>query len=121
MCVQRAGHVAYVPHHYTDPLLAEYLSAELVFERDLEALESCDAVVAHIGLPSTGVGAEIALAVEQNCPVLGIKRHTETASRFAEGLLLRAGSEVCSFTDMGDLAIQIEKWLARRPHLRATA
>lgn len=110
-CVNRAGHEAYVPHHYTDPQHAGDLSAEVVFERDLDALRSCDAIVAHIGLPSTGVGAEIALAVADARPVLAIKRNGEKSSRFTEGLLLRAGDRVYTFADIDDLGSHIELWL----------
>lgn len=45
------GHEAYVPHHYTDPVESRLLSSETVFAKDCRALQECDAVIAHIGMP----------------------------------------------------------------------
>ena len=110
--VSRAGHVAYIPHHNTDPLAARSLSSEDVFQRDIEALNESDAVIAHIGMPSTGVGAEIALAAASRRPILGIKRPHEPSSRFTEGLISGAGGAVFVFTTTIDLAPLVNAWLA---------
>lgn len=109
--VHDCGHEAYVPHHSTDPVAASSLTAETVFNADLAALNSADAVIAHVGPPSTGVGAEIALATASGRRVLGVKRPGERGSRFAEGLIEDAGGSVCQFGDESELRSAIHNWL----------
>lgn len=109
--VSSVGHDPYVPHHSTDPVAAGGLSARTVFATDVSALNSADAVIAHIGLPSTGVGAEIALATASGRRVLGLKRRGEKGSRFAEGLIADAGGVIAEFEGEGELAAAVEHWL----------
>ncbi len=106
------GHEAHVPHHSTDPISASSLSANAVFAADVAALNSADAVIAHVGLPSTGVGAEIALATASGRRVLGLKRPGERGSRFAEGLIADSGGTVLEFSDERELERGIGKWLS---------
>ncbi|KQR19141.1 hypothetical protein ASF79_15845 [Agreia sp. Leaf335] len=113
--VEGAGCEAYVPHHFTDPIQARSLSASSVFASDLAALSAADAVIAHIGLPSTGVGAELALAAASHRKVLGLKRPGEPGSRFAEGLILDAGGSVITFGASYELESEIRRWL-HQPH-----
>lgn len=130
--VTSMGHEAYVPHHSTDPVTAGGLSARTVFATDVSALNSADAVIAHIGLPSTGVGAEIALSTASGRRVLGLKRQGEKGSRFAEGLITDAGGMVSEFANRTQLADAIAHWLGMpqtwfgqpsnvTPHTRAVA
>lgn len=127
-----AGHEAYVPHHITDPVSAGSLSARTVFATDVSALNTADAVIAHVGLPSTGVGAEVAIAAASGRRVLGLKRRGEKGSRFAEGLIADAGGSVYEFENHAELEEAIEHWLGMprtwfgepksvRPHTRAVA
>lgn len=109
--VRECGHEAYVPHHYTDPTKAATLSAGDVFTTDLAALNAAHAVMAHVGLPSTGVGAEVALSVASDRRVLGLKRPGERGSRFAEGLIEDSGGRIATFIDREDLAEQVAAWL----------
>ena len=113
--VRDAGHDAYIPHHSTDPVRASSLSAQSVFNADISALNRADAVVAHVGLPSTGVGAELALATASGRRVLGLKRPGERSSRFAEGLLLEAGGRICEFESDAQLRSEIAGWLNMPP------
>lgn len=113
--VQRFGHEAYLPHHATDPVTASSLSAKNVFTADLNALNRADAVIAHVGLPSTGVGAELALACASGRRVLGLKRPRERGSRFAEGLVLDAGGNILTFADDVELESAVQGWLAMPP------
>lgn len=111
--VEAAGSEAYVPHLATDPVHSGHMSAEAVFDTDLAALDSADAVIAHIGLPSTGVGAELAIAAASGRRILGLKRPGEPSSRFAEGLLLEAGSTVTTFQSASELDGIVQQWLNR--------
>lgn len=109
--VTSLGHEAYVPHHSTDPVAAGGLSARTVFATDVSALNNAEAVIAHIGLPSTGVGAEVALATGSGRRVLGLKRQGEKGSRFAEGLIADAGGIVSEFDGRAQLVDAVEHWL----------
>lgn len=109
--VRAAGCEAYVPHLATDPIESGHMSPERVFDTDLAALDSADAVIAHIGLPSTGVGAELAIAAASGRRILGLKRPGEPSSRFAEGLLLEADSTVTTFHSVAELDDVVRRWL----------
>lgn len=111
--VRAADCEAYVPHLATDPVESGYMSAETVFDTDVAALDSADAVIAHIGLPSTGVGAELAIAAASGRRILGLKRPGEPSSRFAEGLLLEADSTVMTFQSESELDDIVRQWLSR--------
>ena len=52
----------------------EGLPESWIFERDIGWLSSCDALVAEVSTPSTGVGYEICLAIEKRKPVLCLYR-----------------------------------------------
>jgi nucleoside 2-deoxyribosyltransferase len=86
ICV-RAGFDPYVPHQRTDPLQHADVPPASVFERDMEAQRGCDVVVAHIGAPSSGVGAELAFAYQAAQPTIGIWSSEERPSRFLLGML----------------------------------
>jgi len=109
--VRACGHDPYVPHHNTDPESAAQLSAHTVFVQDIAALNASDAVIAHIGLPSTGVGAEVAMAAGSGRRVLGIKRVSERSSRFIEGLILDAEGRVAAIAGREELVEQVRSWL----------
>lgn len=111
--VTGAGHEAYVPHLHTDPTLAAHLSAAEVFERDLDALLGADVIVAHVGAPSTGVGAELGIARAEHIPIVGIRRDEERASRFAEGLIEASGGAVYPFGSTDTLAAHLSAELER--------
>lgn len=101
--LEATGHEAYVPHLRTDPQTAPDLGPEDVYDRDVAALLSADAVVAHVGAPSTGVGAELAIAHQAGLRLVGVRRQDESVSRFAHGLIGRAGGTVVAFDGHADL------------------
>ena len=95
------GFEAYLPHLHTDPESAHYLTPSQVFNHDLKVLSECDAVLAFLDEPSSGVGAEIAIAVQQRKPTIAVCRRGETTSRFIEGLI--AASSVSVFMEYDTL------------------
>jgi nucleoside 2-deoxyribosyltransferase len=99
-----AGFDAYVPHQYTDPVWHTQLSDADVFEKDVEQVRNADVVVAAIGLPSSGVGAEIAIAFAAHTPIVAFWHEDERPSRFILGMLSRApmsiGIEYSSIVDL---------------------
>lgn len=100
--LEAAGHQPYLPHLHTDPEHAANTTPEMVFQTDLRQLLAADVIVAHIGAPSTGVGAELAIASHQRKRIIALHRTSEKTSRFALGLILTAGGSVVSFDDGDD-------------------
>lgn len=88
-----------MPHKENDPEDHPEISAEEVFKRDTTKLLEADLVIAFVGAPSLGVGAELALAVNSDIPVLAICRPNEIVSRFVVGMLARHGNRVLIIDD----------------------
>ena len=59
-------------------------SAE-VFKRDMDWIESCQAMVAEVSTPSHGVGFEISSALSSGKPVLCLHRHGFRVSKMITG------------------------------------
>jgi nucleoside 2-deoxyribosyltransferase len=86
VCVD-AGIVPYLPHRRTDPQLHTEASSVSVFRCDRTAIGECDLLIADIGQPSSGVGAELGLAISSHLPIIAIHRANEQPSRFVLGML----------------------------------
>ena len=84
---RQAGYDPYLPHVDNDPERDADNSPEDVYARDISELRRSAAVVAHVGAPSSGVGAELAVAVAEGIPVIAISRPGEPVSRFLAGML----------------------------------
>lgn len=85
--LNRHGFQCYLPHQHTDPVKMAALPPYEVFRRDEAALLSGDAVVAFLDEPSLGVGAEVAIAVANGRPVIGLCHEQTPVSRFLIGLI----------------------------------
>jgi 2'-deoxynucleoside 5'-phosphate N-hydrolase len=109
--VATAGHKAYLPHQNTDPEHAAAISPAQVFRRDVAALRAANGVVAFIGEPSLGVGAELALCAEAGTPLLGLHTPADDVSRFAVGLLEAVGARLVCYGDSGELESAIRDFL----------
>ncbi|MFD3041385.1 nucleoside 2-deoxyribosyltransferase [Mycolicibacterium senegalense] len=120
--VAQAGAEPYVPHLHTDPEHDNGLSAVDVFRKDVAALNQANLIIAHVGIPSTGVGAELALAAVSGIAIVGIARWTESVSRFAAGLITESGGHLVHFRDSADLHVQLNQQIAEAAqHLRDRA
>jgi nucleoside 2-deoxyribosyltransferase len=84
---ERQGCTAYLPHRNTDPETAASLSTESVVEQDIAKMSEADVILAYLGEPSLGVGAEIAMAVQQGKHILALYESSRKVSRFIKGLL----------------------------------
>ncbi|MGY4712990.1 nucleoside 2-deoxyribosyltransferase [Mycolicibacterium sp. CBM1] len=102
----------YVPHLHTDPELASEMTAVEVYRHDVVALNQAGVIIAHVGIPSTGVGAELALAASADKAIIGIARSQESVSRFAAGLIAENGGQLIRFSDDDDLRIQLRPRIA---------
>jgi nucleoside 2-deoxyribosyltransferase len=65
--------------------LEKIVDPEEVFQRDIEWIEACDAVIAEVSTPSHGVGYEIAYALGIGKPVLCCFRHDAQVSKMITG------------------------------------
>jgi nucleoside 2-deoxyribosyltransferase len=86
ICVS-VGISPYLPHQQTDPQRNIDASSVSVYRRDRAAIGDCDLLLAEIGPPSSGVGAELALALTAEMPVIAVHHLTEQPSRFVLGML----------------------------------
>ncbi len=97
---QEAGMAAYLPHRENDPVLHADVPASVVYQRDLVHLQASDVVVAHVGAPSLGVGAELALAVAAGIDIVAVRRPAEPHSRFVAGMLEEGGAHFIVASDI---------------------
>jgi nucleoside 2-deoxyribosyltransferase len=81
-----AGWDAYVPHQHADPVRDPHLSNVEVAERDVAHVTAADVLVAYVGEPSLGVGAEVAIALSAGKRVLLLAEADRRVSRFLLGL-----------------------------------
>ena len=98
------GWDAYVPHQHADPERDAHLSNIDVARRDLDAVAAADVLIAYVGEPSLGVGAEVAIALAANKPVLLLAEEGRKVSRFLLGLVeIDAGpARLCRYRTIAD-------------------
>lgn len=75
----------YLPHLNSDPKKHPDISASKVYEMDAAQIKNADLVVAYIGMPSLGVGAEIEIAHYSNIPVIILYESEKPVSRMSRG------------------------------------
>lgn len=107
-----AGWDAYVPHEHADPVRDHGLSNLDVARRDLDRVSAAHAIVAYVGEPSLGVGAEVAIALAAGKRVLLVAEKERKVSRFLLGLgeLHPALSAVCRYEHAADA----RAWITER-------
>ena len=107
-----AGWEAYVPHQHADPVRDPHMTNIDVATRDLDHVTSADALVAYVGEPSLGVGAEVAIALAAGKRVLIVAEADRRVSRFLLGLaeLHPAQAEVFRYQSVEEAA----SWIRAR-------
>jgi len=112
-----AGCTAYVPHQHADPVRDPHLPNTEVARRDLAAVHAADVLVAYVGEPSLGVGAEVAIALAAGKRVLVVAEADRKVSRFLLGLaeLYPSQSEIFRYTTVDEAAAWITRQLISRP------
>jgi len=112
---RNAGAEPYLPHQRTGPALHRDVQPIHVFRRDCQAIQRCDLLVAHIGPPSSGVGAELGLALAAKQPIVALHHESERPSRFVLGMLEDYDAAVViSFKDETTLASSLKKAIRRQ-------
>lgn len=100
----------YLPHQQTDPIIMTHLKPEDVFEKDITALYSCDLIIVFLDEPSLGVGAEIALAINQHKQVVAVYPHKQVVSRFILGMLKKyTNSTIIQYSKLDDITKTIQR------------
>ena len=99
-----AGWEAYVPHQHADPVRDAGLSNRDVANRDVEKVMAADALIAYVGEPSLGVGAEVAIALAARTRVLLLAERDRRVSRFLLGLaeLHEGQTALCRYDTVED-------------------
>lgn len=109
------GWSPYLPHQNTDPERHASATPAEVFARDMLALHCADIIIAHIGAPSSGVGAELAFAVTEGKTVMAVHHLSEVPSRFIVGMLVSFPRvEVREYASLDDCREMIKDFLAHR-------
>ncbi len=85
--LQAQGHNV-LSAHVADPIALEHekdLPPREVFERDVNWVKACEAMIAEVSTPSLGVGYEYGLAVQLGKPVLCVYRSGLRMSKMITG------------------------------------
>ncbi|MEO6323260.1 MAG: nucleoside 2-deoxyribosyltransferase, partial [Thermoanaerobaculia bacterium] len=93
------GWQAYLPHKSTDPILHREAAPRLVFERDYNMLRASQVMVADIGEASSGVGAELAIALANHIQVIALHSVDNRPSRFITGMLEASGVRIDQYRE----------------------
>jgi len=82
-----AGHEVLTAHLARPEVmeLEQVVEPREVYQRDMEWIRECDALVAEVSTPSHGVGYEIAYALERGRPVLCCARRGARVSKMLTG------------------------------------
>jgi nucleoside 2-deoxyribosyltransferase len=83
---EEMGLQAYVPHLHTDPVRHPGITPREVFEVDKHHVVESNLVIAYIGIPSLGVGMELAYAETHNIPIILLYERGRVISRIARGV-----------------------------------
>lgn len=85
--VRECGYEPYLPHQRSDPVKHRNMEYRTVYKMDIASLLESDIIIAVIDEPSTGVGAEIGIALERHKKVIALYNTNSEPSRFILGLL----------------------------------
>jgi hypothetical protein len=85
LCI-RFGNHPYVPHLHTDPIKNADVTPDEVYKTDKSKVVTSDLLIAYIGIPSLGVGMELAYAEERNIPIILMYEKNKPISRFPRGI-----------------------------------
>ena len=108
---QAFGLSPYIPHKYTDPQNNPNIAPSEVYSRDRAAVESSALLLAHVTLPSTGVGQEIEIAHQKGIPILLLYEKGSEPSRMVRGNPSVVGEII--FSTYEEAKAKLAEWLAR--------
>jgi len=109
---ERKGMEAYIPHDFTDPTLHPDIEPKVVYRQDVQQIAKSDLVIAYVGLPSHGVGAEIERAYHEKVDVIVLYERNARVSRFIRGCPAIVKEVV--FSDFADALEKLDSVLDQR-------
>lgn len=87
----RFGYMPYVPHLHTDPEKNPDAKPKEVYNVDMHQVDSSDLVVAYVGYPSLGTGAELERASSKGTHIILLYQKGEVVSRLVKGMPMVIG------------------------------
>ncbi|HEY9605106.1 MAG TPA: XRE family transcriptional regulator [Allocoleopsis sp.] len=111
------GFQAYVPHLATDPTNNPDVSPRQVFETDKYQVSQSDLVIAYLGVPSFGVGMELAYAEINKIPLILLYERGKNISRFPRGIpTVISEIQFSSYEEaLARLRSTLERWNVEQP------
>ncbi len=107
------GHAVPTAHlaHHDVMDLEQVVDPSEIYQRDVEWIRDCDALVAEVSTPSHGVGYEIAYALLLGKPVLCCFRRGARVSKMITGND-SPGLQVSAYQDRTDVIAVVERFLS---------
>jgi len=102
------GHNVFLPHD----IKGSHESPAEVFDRDFFALSAADILIAFVGLPSSGVGAELGIAFMLQKRIIALWHLEQAPSRFLLGLLGFAGASQIQYDTIETCASAVGQLLS---------
>ena len=88
------------------------LSDHEIHRRDVEWLESCDAVIAEVTNPSLGVGYELGIAEKLGKPVLCLFDESQPEFRLSAMLSGNGKIQVCRYQSIGEAKRHLSEFIS---------
>ncbi len=95
----------------TVPSLESVVAPHKVYERDVNWVKNCDALVAEVSTPSHGVGYEIALALTLAKPVFCCHARNRRVSKMITGNS-HPGIRVFAYSNEKELLTEVDRFLS---------
>jgi hypothetical protein len=110
------GHIVPTAHLSSPNVLdlEQIASAEVIYARDVQWVQECDALIAEVSTPSHGVGYEIAMANLFNKPVLCCHRTDRKVSKMILGNPSSL-QQVCAYQYPNELVNIVSSFLKSLP------
>lgn len=102
---------AYVPHMNTDPIKHPDVTPEEVYQLDRQKVYASNLVIAYMGEPSFGVGAELQMANEKGIPILLLYEKGKGVSRLPRGMESVKG--ICEYSTEEEALQWVERELKK--------
>jgi len=87
------------------------LTPKDVYERDVKWIRECDVLIAEVGIPSHGVGYEIAYALNAGKPVLCLAQEGRRVSKMITG---NSALEMKTYSTFEDAISLVRQFLSKR-------
>lgn len=80
------GYDPYIPHYHTDPIVHKTITPKEIYEKDMLTIDASASLIAWLGSPSLGVGAELERANTNCIPIVILYPSGTHVSEFVLGI-----------------------------------